>query len=76
VTTNAALHFFDSKDVLAEVLTDQDEWNVYFSFLTDKHMSASSRRLLRADHLSCYFLAVEMPNRHGKRCQIQLCILR
>jgi hypothetical protein len=39
-------------------------------------MSASSRRLLRADHLSCYFLAVEMPNRHGKRCQIQLCILR
>ncbi|KAF9365236.1 hypothetical protein BGX34_010799 [Mortierella sp. NVP85] len=29
VTTNAALHFFDSKDVLAEVLTDQDEWNAW-----------------------------------------------
>ncbi|KAK3818799.1 MAG: flavoprotein [Benniella sp.] len=29
VTTNAALHFFNSKDVLAEVLTDQDEWNAW-----------------------------------------------
>lgn len=28
VTTNAALHFFDRKDVLAEVLTDKDEWDV------------------------------------------------
>lgn len=38
VTTNAALHFFDSKDVHAEVLTDQDEWNVniFFAFSTDK----------------------------------------
>ncbi|KAI8352967.1 flavoprotein [Mortierella sp. GBAus27b] len=29
VTTYAALHFFDPKDVLAEVLTDQDEWNAW-----------------------------------------------
>ncbi|KAG0333126.1 hypothetical protein BG000_009453 [Podila horticola] len=29
VTTNAALHFFDRKDVLAEVLTDKDEWDAW-----------------------------------------------
>ncbi|KAG0301125.1 hypothetical protein BGZ98_008603 [Dissophora globulifera] len=29
VTTNAALHFFDPKNVQAEVLTDQHEWNAW-----------------------------------------------
>ncbi|KAF9986299.1 hypothetical protein BGZ65_008090 [Modicella reniformis] len=29
VTTDAALHFYDPKDVLAEVLTDQHEWNAW-----------------------------------------------
>ncbi|KAG9063705.1 hypothetical protein KI688_003816 [Linnemannia hyalina] len=28
VATTAALHFFDPKDVLAEVLTDKDEWSL------------------------------------------------
>lgn len=28
VTTNAALHFVDRKDVVAEILTDKDEWDV------------------------------------------------
>ncbi|KAG0336327.1 hypothetical protein BG004_008106 [Podila humilis] len=29
VTTNAALHFFDPKDVLAKVLTDKHEWDAW-----------------------------------------------
>ncbi|KAG0307440.1 hypothetical protein BGZ97_000402 [Linnemannia gamsii] len=29
VATTAALHFFDPKDVLAEVLTDKDEWSAW-----------------------------------------------
>ncbi|KAF9305680.1 hypothetical protein BGZ74_009323 [Mortierella antarctica] len=29
VTTNAALHFFDRKEVHAEVLTDKDEWDAW-----------------------------------------------
>ncbi|KAF9334175.1 hypothetical protein BGZ91_010971 [Linnemannia elongata] len=33
VATTAALHFFDPKDVLAEVLTDKDEWNAWNKML-------------------------------------------
>ncbi|KAF9153746.1 hypothetical protein BG015_002719 [Linnemannia schmuckeri] len=33
VATTAALHFFDPKDVLAEVLTDKDEWSAWNKML-------------------------------------------
>lgn len=72
VTTNAALHFFDRKDVVAEILNDKDEWDV----------SVGQRESTIVEHsiLCTEWALVSVTSlidlcRHGAKCPIQSCTL-
>jgi hypothetical protein len=47
VSTDAALHFFKREDVLAEVLTDHDEWAVGYKLLL-QHGIVSIEEVIRS----------------------------